>query len=451
MNRSTLIAVGVFAALGIAFFATREREVKVGVHKLELAPVNADALVELQFGALTLRSAAGTWTVGSGEKRYAADEGQVKAAVQALADLKAADFVTDKKEKHAELEVDSAKGVIVKASTAAGVVRDLVLGKTSRSGGAYVREAKSDEVFTNNSGLPYLAKKSLTEWRKKTIATAKAEDVTKVSFPSFALVADSGTWKLEGETAKDYRFDPAAAQRLVGQLASLTAQDFAETPPEAPVTALKVETKDGKSLGLTLGAKRADGTVALLVNGDPQTYLLPAWQAEQLLVDAEALRDTRLLHFEAAKVEKMSLVSGAKKALLTKDGESWKLVEPKAPGFDFDPQQVNVVLNRLSNLRGQKVVRDTPLPKTGTQLELTLSGGAVQRAQVGDALAKGDDGLLYAVNAADKSWLETGPELFKRPPPPPQGGGMQGLDQLPPEIRAQIEAQLRQQQGQLPR
>ena len=50
MNRSTLIALGVFAALGLAFLATREREVKVGVHKLELQPVNSDSLVELQFG-----------------------------------------------------------------------------------------------------------------------------------------------------------------------------------------------------------------------------------------------------------------------------------------------------------------------------------------------------------------------------------------------------------------
>jgi hypothetical protein len=263
-------------------------------------------------------------------------------------------------------------------------------------------------------------------------------------------VADAGSWKLEGETAKDYRFDSAAAQRVVSQLTSLTAQDFAETPPEAPLSTVKLDTKDGKSLALNFGAKRPDGSVTLSVEGDAQTYVLPSWQAEQLLVDAEALRDTRLFHFEAAKVEKVSMSSGAKKTLLTKDGESWKLVEPKAPGFDFDPQQVNVVLNRLSNLRGQKVVRDTPLPKPGTQLEVSLNGGGVQRVQVGDLVAKGEDGLLFALTPQDKSWLETGAELFKRPPPPPQGGGIQGLDQLPPEIRAQLEAQLRQQ-GQFPR
>jgi hypothetical protein len=450
MNRSTLIALGVFAALGLAFFATREREVKVGVHKLELQPVNADSVSELQFGSLLLRSAVGTWTVGTGDKRYAADEGQVKAAVQALADLKADDFVTDKKDKHAELEVDDAKGLVVKASTSAGVVRDLIIGKTSRSGGAYLREAKSDAVFTNHSGLPFLAKKSLSDWRKKTITTVKAEDVTKVSFPQWALVNEAGSWKLEGETAKDYRFDSAAAQRLVAQLASLTAQDFVETPPDAPLTPIKLDTKEGRSLTLNLGMKRPDGTVTLSVEGDPQTYVLPSWQAEKLLVDAEALRDTRLLHFEPTKVEKVSIVSGTKKTLLTKDGESWKLVEPKTPGFDFDPQQVSAVLNRLSTLRGQKVIRDTPLPKPGTQLELSLSGGAVQRVQVGELVAKGDEGLLFTITALDKSWLETGPELFKRPPPAP-GGGMQGLEQLPPELRQQIEAQLRQQQGQLPR
>ncbi|MDP2270125.1 MAG: DUF4340 domain-containing protein [Archangium sp.] len=446
MNKSTLIAVAVFGALAIAFFATRETEVKVGVRKLELTPVSSDALVEMVFGNINLRSTAGTWTVGIGDKRYSADEGQVKAALEALAGLKSDDFVTDRPEKHAELEVDSAKGLAVTASTGAGVVRELVLGKASRTGGAYVRAAKSDAVFALNGALPYLARKDVTAWRKKSIATTKVDDLLRVTFtpPSSApwsLVSDSGSWKLEAQTPKDYRFDPAAAHRLVSQLCTLTAQDFTEARVEAPLTQVKAELKDGKSLVLQLGAKRADGTAPLSIEGDAQTYLLASWVVEQLTKDPEALRDTRLLRFDPAEVERVSLVTSARKTVVVKEGERWRLVEPKAPGFDFDAQQVTAQLNRLASFRAQKVVRDAVLSRPAVELELVTKGGVKQRLLMGELTAKGDDGLLYAVTAQDKSWLESGPELFKRPPPSPSG--VQGLDQLPPELRKQLEEQLR--------
>ena len=210
------------------------------------------------------------------------------------------------------------------------------------------------------------------------------------------------------------------------------------------MTQVKAELKDGKSLTLRLGAKRPDGTYALSVEGDAQTYLLPGWQAEQLLKDPEGLRDLRLLRFDPAQVERFSLVAGGKKTIVAKDGETWKLVEPKTP-TEFDAQQVGPQLARIASMRGLKLVRDLTDPKPSIQLELTLKGGATQHLRLSATHAKGDDGLLYAVNAGDKTWLETGEAIFKRPPPPPSGG-FQGLDQLPPELRQQLEAQLRQQQ-----
>ena len=88
MKKSTLIAVGIFGALLVAFVATREGEVKVGVQKLELAKVSPDELVSMSFGAQLVRFQNGAWTVGGEEKRYLADENQVKAASQALSELK---------------------------------------------------------------------------------------------------------------------------------------------------------------------------------------------------------------------------------------------------------------------------------------------------------------------------------------------------------------------------
>jgi hypothetical protein len=78
-------------------------------------------------------------------------------------------------------------------------------------------------------------------------------------------------------------------------------------------------------------------------------------------------------------------------------------------------------------------------------VDVTLEGN-VTRSLVydGQDKVKGFDGLVYVTTATERQVFEKGVEVFKRPPPPPpQRGGMQGLDQLPPEIRAQIEAQLR--------
>lgn len=469
MKKSTVIAVVVFGLLAIAFLVTREKQVNVGVRKLTLQPVNAEAIVSVEIGGATpvsLRADNGSWTVAaatSTDKRFPADDGQVKTLLQALVEFKASDFVTEQPEKHAELEVDDAKGLTVKANTASGTVRDLVLGKASKSGGAYVRQAKSNEVFVTSSGLTHQAKRNVTAWRKKSIATVKAEDVTKVTITPaagepFSLIADSGGWKFEGKAPADYSFDSAAAQRVVSQLNSLTAQEFIDGDVIEPFnTVVAVEAKEGKTATLRLTAKRADGTYALKVDGNAQTYVLPAWQAEQLSKDADGLRDLRLMHFEVAQAERLTVISPGKKTVVVREGEKWKLAEPKTAA-DFDSAQVNTQLLRLASVRGLKKAQDVTelqagINKPSVQIEVSLKGGGVQRLRFGgagknanEAFAKGDDGRVYVVASHDKASFETGAELFKRPPPPPDMNGVQGLDQLPPEIRKQIEAQLRQQQ-----
>jgi len=456
-KHSTTIAVAVFATLALAYVVTREPQVNVGVRKLTLEPVSADALTQLDFGTTRLSLEQGTWWVSAADKKYAADEALVKNVRQTLVDLKAPDFVTDSADKHAEYEVDATKGLAVKASTANGVVRDLLLGKTSRNGGAYLRGAKSNDVFVTSGSLPYEARKPLSAWRKKTVTSLRVDDVTALTITPasgtpFTLLADGTAWKLETAPPKDFRFDAAAALRLVTQLTQLNAQEFAEGEPTEPlVTTLAAQLKGGTALSVKVYARRTDGTHPVRVDGDPQTYLVAAYQAEQLARGLDGLRDLRVLHFEPGQVEKLTITAGAAKTVVTKNGDTWKVVEPvKLPaGLDFDAEQVTSALVRLSTLRAVRVEAETPSAKLGASaLELSLTGGKQQVLRFGAAsgsefFAKGDDPLLYAVGANDKSFFESGLQMFKRPPPAPQG--MQGLDQLPPEIRAQLEAQLRQQ------
>ncbi|MBK7857380.1 MAG: DUF4340 domain-containing protein [Archangiaceae bacterium] len=458
MKRTPLIAAVVFAVLLAAVIFTREDTVNEGVPKLKLEPLGGEVTQVEVTGAFQakLTSEGGAWKVNG----FAADEAQVKGLTEALKDFHAQDFVTEKTEKHAELEVDDAKGTKVVVSTAAGPKWSLVFGKAAKGGGSYVREAKSSAVFSTNSPVAFHVKKNATAWRKKTITTAPAADVARVTVtqPSgaFTLVNKDATWALEPAPPPGFRFDPGAAQRYVQAATSLQAQDFTDALGEQ-VASIALGLKDGKTVTLKLGAKKADNTVPLSVEGDPQVYLLPQWSAEQLLKTQEDLRDTTLLAFEPDQVEKLTLTASGKSTVVAKSGGAWKVLEPKSlpAGFEFDPASVPGQLMRLKNLRAAKAVTSVAdgaagFGKPTASVELQLTGGKKQSLKFGgetpskELYVKGSaDALTYAIGAHERQAFEQGVELFKKRPPPDMSQ-MRGLEQLPPEVRKQLEAQLRQ-------
>ncbi len=465
MKKPTLVALAVFGALALAWGLTREREVSAGIHRLTFAPVTVEQLTSVEVGNVLLTATADAgWTVAATDKKeqtYAAGDGQVRALLTDLAGLKASDFVTEKPERQAELEVDAAKGVVVKARTATGVVRDVVVGKASKSGGTYLRAAGSNEVFSATGGLGFQVHRALKDWRDQRIPTiavaeVKSVQVTPASGMGFTLVKNETAWKLESPPA-GFRFDAEAAQRLVNTVSSLTAQDFFEgAPSDALGATITLTASSGATKVLHLGPKRPDGTTALKIDGEAQGWMLPGWQAEALSHDLEGLRDLRVLPIEPTEVQKVTLTAAkGAKVVVTRDASSWKLVEPKtAPaGFDFDPAQVDAQLRGLASVRATRVA-DVPAAKAGlgnATVELGLKGGSTVGLRFGsttgsnELYAKGSDEHVLVVAAAQKTRFDQGLDLFKRPPAPPPGGGMRGLDQLPPDVRAKLEAQLRAQ------
>jgi hypothetical protein len=458
MKRTTLIAAAVFAVLLVAVLMTREEKVNEGVPKLQLKPLGGDVTAVEMTGAFQAKLAneSGAWKVNG----FAADEAQVKGLTDALKDFHAQDFVTEKTEKHAELEVDDAKGTKVAVSTAQGPQWTLVFGKGAKGGGTYVREAKSSAVFTTTSPVAYQVKKNVGGWRKKAIVTAPMAEVVKatVTQPSgtFTVVNKDNAWALDPAPPPGFRYDPAAAQRLVQTATSLQAQDFADALGEQAAT-LALELKDGKKVGLKLGAKKPEGTVPLSVDGDPQVYLLPQWAADQLLKSQEDLRDTTLLAFEPEKVEKLSITAAGKSTVLAKSAGAWKVTEPKTPpaGFELDPAMVTSQLQRLRTLRAAKVVNGVADAAAGfgkptAMVELQLAGGKKQLLKFGgetpgkELYVKGSaDALTYSIGTHERQSLEQGVDLFKKRPPPDMSQ-IRGLEQLPPDVRRQLEAQLRQ-------
>lgn len=494
MKKGTLIVLGAFAVLLGLVLATREPQVSVGVHKLELPKVDPAQITALELtGArnITLRKEASGWVVldpSKPEVSFKADAGTVNTALEALRDAKQPDFVTDRAEKLAEYELDDAKGLKIKAVPTSGPAVELVLGKAAKSGGLYVRKPGSNDVFVHSGRLGWTLRREVKDWRNHRILSLKAEDLSQLVLKakeggSVTLKAGTnpGEWSVAEGTPvpAGFRLSTPLVQQLAQNFVSLHAQDFLEGDAassamrelSAAHDSVEAHFKDGKKVVLHLGpapeAKESAAPVAARVEGDAQVYQLSQFTASQLRKQLADLRDLNLFRFDSQKVSRLKIQSGSQTVTVAKEGESWKVVEPrKLPdGFEFDPAQVGLQLSWLQGLTGARLIEGTvPDAKTGLAsptalVEVTVQGEPVHTLKLGkEAPTEADapkelyarstiDAFTYAVPERVRSRFALGLELFKRPPPPPPSfagaGQTKGLESLPPELRRQLEAQLR--------
>ncbi|WP_375764892.1 DUF4340 domain-containing protein [Archangium gephyra] len=186
MKRGTLIALGAFAVLLVLVLATRERQVSVGVRKLEPPKLDKARVTALELtGArgATLRKEGEGWIVadpGKPDTKYAADERLVNTVIEALGEVKNPDFVTDRAERLAEYELDDAKGLKLKVIHGGGPAVEWVLGKNARNGGVYLRQAGSNDVFAHRGRLDWTVRKELKDWRKRQLVSLEAEKISQL-------------------------------------------------------------------------------------------------------------------------------------------------------------------------------------------------------------------------------------------------------------------------------
>ncbi|HLM42206.1 MAG TPA: DUF4340 domain-containing protein, partial [Myxococcaceae bacterium] len=470
-----------------------ERQVSVGVRKLELPKLDKAQVTALALtGArgATLRKEGEGWIVvdpGKPDTKYAADERLVTGVLEALGEVKNPDFVTDRAERLAEYELDDAKGLKLEVTQGGGPAVELVLGKAAKNGGTYVRKAGSNDVFAHRGRLDWTVRKELKDWRKRQLLSLKMEDLSQLVLRSkdgesvtLKAGAAPGEWSLaEGtQTPAGFRFSAQAAQQLAQQLASLSAQDFLEGEAAADAAtglaeahdSVEAQLKDGKKVVVHLGrqpeAKEGSATVAARVEGDAQVYQLPQYTASQLRKRLVDFRDLGLFRFEPQKVTKLKLQAGGTAVVVVKEGGAWKVAEPKKlpEGFELESSQVDMQLGWLRGLQGARLIEgqvtdaQAGLASPAALVEVTVEGEPVQTLRLGKeapGAANGGkelyarstlDALTYAVGEGVRTRLAQGLELFKRRAPPPgfAGNGQpQGLESLPPEVRRQLEAQLR--------
>lgn len=535
-NTGIVAALLLFVVLLFVVIGLRGGDDKVGVKELKIEKIDKDKVTKIEV-TLPAKKKAGddagdgkpaaesdetsqkrqvvlekdgeSWKVfdpAHPDRKFAADEAQVKVALDATGDLGMGDLISTKADKLATYEIDDESGHVVKVHTPAGTALDLVFGRPAKGGGSTVRLAGSNEVFIAKGRLGNVMKKELSAWRKKTLFDIKAEDVARVKTTladgrfftveqekpegAPADAADAGpvaapkaSWALAepAELPAGFRLDDTQLGRPAATLASLRAQDFADGVSDADAgfdaahTIVEATTRDGKTLKVHVGKEDDKKRVFAKVDGAPQVYLLANYNAKQLAKSLDDLRDLTLLTAKVEDVEKVAF-TGSTRVVVERDGDAWKLVEPKTAPAGFEVDQILPQVNAVLRTRAARVAVDAPrdaVAKAGPVIELSLKGGKKQALRFGAPLPVdattaaatetkepreyfvkgGADDLVYVMPAFARNRYDKPAELFKKPalPTGPVGGPGQipGMDKLPPDVRKKLEESLKK--GDFPR
>jgi len=470
MTKTAIASFVVFLILLSLVFITREEKVAVGVRTLELskrgASLNAEALKEIRVenpqaegapSVVLLKKEGDAFKLIKANGSFDTDDKSIEALKMALSTLEVGDFVSARKEKQADLEIDDAKGQKVRL-VFENETLDLVFGRFAKGGGNFLRKANSDEVFVGKGTFSGVLKKAPNDWRKRSIIEANEEDFKALRFEKGDSVVEierpDKTWRLKTPARPEFfKADPERMQKAVSEFTKLRAADFADDGRLGKVYAKIIASTSKGEIVLLVGGPNEKKEVKVQVQGRPQVYLLSEYSGASLVKGLGAFRDLHLISFDASKVVRADFISAAEKVSVEKKKGEWTLLTKAPPTFDFDKNQVLGKLEGLNRLKVTQFIGPGVIKSGKQPVKITLYfEDESQKSIIFGAPLKGEDGktmvyamasdeaIQYGVPAFQKSRYENALMLFKRAPAPPPGppGGMQGLDQLPPELRQQL-------------
>jgi hypothetical protein len=409
MNRKTLLALATFAGLGILAVIALTRPDKGERTSDRQRPIARMDTAEL--GSIEVTKAGVTSIIKQDGKSYqvtapvayAADESVGKAAFDGLKKMDVSDLVTEKKEKHAEFEVDDKSGihVVVKAKDGK-VLADMIVGKTAGAG-TMVRPMGKDEVWQATGISRYLFDKNAGDWRDKSITTfpqADAEQIEVVAKDGGkAVVKKTGEkigsedkWAIVESSAKIEKLDNAIPNGITAALSSWKTNDFADgvkladaglEPPQLTVT---VSVKGGKKVTALLGNKKGDDDYYVKVPDAPQVFLVKKYNADRVVKRPIEFRDKTLCDIADTDVSEIAVSHGDNSYTIAKSGSEWKASKPAK--FELDSAKVTFT-SAFKEWKAQSFAEDaTPktngLAKPQGTIVAKGKGGATCTIRVGD-------------------------------------------------------------------
>ncbi len=161
--------------------------------------------------------------------RADADKDGIQSAIEKLSDFNIASIAATQATSHAALGVDEAQALHITASTAKGVVLDVLMGEV-RDGNTMLREKGKNTVYAVRGSLRYAFNKDTKDWRDRKVTDLEVDKIQGINFTSkqgsYGFVKEDTGWKQNlGKPVR--QLDVSKVGLLVSTLASITATDFA--------------------------------------------------------------------------------------------------------------------------------------------------------------------------------------------------------------------------------
>ena len=261
--KKNIIALVVLAVLGVvAFFIFREPPTEKGEQEEAplIGPVSSDKLDRLDIvrhegtGAtlreenIVLEKVGGNWRMTK-PVEYAVNTISVLKMVDALAEMRIIDVISENKAKHHVLEVDDEMGIEVTASGGGTELAHFIVG-VARKGMTMVRVPGSDKVYRSNGSFRITFNKRADNLRDHTVTKLDRDSVSRIKFfnehGELELVR-KGEEKGEGEVelpvfepvgVEIQNFNTRAALGISRSLTGLSTKEFVDDKPGDEVTGL---------------------------------------------------------------------------------------------------------------------------------------------------------------------------------------------------------------------
>lgn len=389
MNKKTLLAGGVFVALGLVAFVVM-REPEKGQRTGE-APRPVPKLTD--FDTLEVTKDAKTTTIkkdGAVYKvtapvAYPADQDSAKAAFEGLEKLEFGSIVSDQKAKHDEFEVgDKSLRVVVKKGER--TLADLRVGK-SVNAATLLRVEGKDEVWQSPGLLKYNYDKDAAGFRDKSITTfeeSKAEGLEIVSKSGGKIVlqkpprpdgsASETEWGVVESAIKIDPFDKTVAPGIVSALYSWKANDFADdakpadTGLDAPDLTVTVTVQGGQKHGVLIGKKKGDEDYYVKAADKPQVFLVKKYNLERIMKRPIEFRDKTICNLNDGEITEVEVARAADGFTLVKDpkksgDDAWSFRKPA--GATLDGTKVSGILSAFKDWKGASFAEDPSPAATG--------------------------------------------------------------------------------------
>lgn len=284
---------------GIIFWSQRPVSVESGPLLSDFEAENVVAL-KIENGEgdnVELAKLNGAWVLSSGGD-YPADQEAVSTLLDKLAAIQTDRLVTRTKDSHKRLQVaadDFSHRVQLELDS--GATDELFFGTSPNPRSIHVRLADQNEVFLTGELLSHEVDAVVSNWIDPTYVNLDREQVSAMMLENangaFELQKTDDEWTLLG-LEEGEEFDPAGANSLLGQLASMrmTAPLGTEEQPEYglvnPSASLAVTVEDGA------GAERVYTLAVGALDPQSDTYVVK-WSDSDYYVTIARFTGNRLI------------------------------------------------------------------------------------------------------------------------------------------------------------